>query len=180
MGGGDSMDWVHEWTIPAERPPLVGEVSANFCRQRVPRGQCVGSQRPYSQISRPEPLLFLSSTSSIGPCSRRGSARIRTPDLWICNQELWPLGHRGILLYTSRPYYFPWILKEFQLLIPVRGIPMYTRISAYSDTVITNNTIDYSLSILTCNWLLMGLGLVIGFNADSYNLWIHFTDNYHT
>jgi hypothetical protein len=27
----NSMIWVQEWTIPTERPPLVGEVSANFC-----------------------------------------------------------------------------------------------------------------------------------------------------
>jgi hypothetical protein len=30
---------VHKWTIPTERPPLVGKVSANFCRERVSRGQ---------------------------------------------------------------------------------------------------------------------------------------------
>jgi hypothetical protein len=29
--------------IPTERPPLVGEVSANFCGQRVLRGQYNGS-----------------------------------------------------------------------------------------------------------------------------------------
>jgi hypothetical protein len=28
----NSMVWVGERTIPTERPPLVGEVSANFCR----------------------------------------------------------------------------------------------------------------------------------------------------
>jgi hypothetical protein len=28
----NSMTLVHERTIPTERPPLVGEVSANFCR----------------------------------------------------------------------------------------------------------------------------------------------------
>jgi hypothetical protein len=27
----NSVAWVLERTIPAERPPLVGEVSANFC-----------------------------------------------------------------------------------------------------------------------------------------------------
>jgi hypothetical protein len=34
---------VRERTIPTERPPLVGEVIANFCGQRVPRGQRDGS-----------------------------------------------------------------------------------------------------------------------------------------
>jgi hypothetical protein len=26
---------------------------------------------------------------------KSGSAGIRTQDLWICSQELWPLDHRG-------------------------------------------------------------------------------------
>jgi hypothetical protein len=54
----DSMVWVRERTIPTERPPLVGEVIANFCGQRVPRDQRDGSLRPYSRVSRQEPLLF--------------------------------------------------------------------------------------------------------------------------
>jgi hypothetical protein len=52
------MVWVHERTIPTERPPLVGEVIANFCGQRVPCGQRDRSLRPYSRFSRQEPLLF--------------------------------------------------------------------------------------------------------------------------
>jgi hypothetical protein len=35
----NSVSWVRERTIPTERPPLVGEASANFCGYRVPRGQ---------------------------------------------------------------------------------------------------------------------------------------------
>jgi hypothetical protein len=55
---------------------LVSEVSTKVCGQRVLRGQCNRSPWPYSRISRPEPLLFLPSSSSIvlmrlsGPCSR--------------------------------------------------------------------------------------------------------------
>jgi hypothetical protein len=45
-------------TILTGRPPLVGEVSANFCGYRVPRGQRDGFLRPYSQFCRPEPQLF--------------------------------------------------------------------------------------------------------------------------
>jgi hypothetical protein len=30
----NSVDLVREWTIPTEQPPLIGEVSANFCRLR--------------------------------------------------------------------------------------------------------------------------------------------------
>jgi hypothetical protein len=55
----NSMVWVSERTIPTERPPLVGEVIANLCGYRVPRGQRDGSLRPYySRFSRQEPLLF--------------------------------------------------------------------------------------------------------------------------
>jgi hypothetical protein len=61
----NSVAWVHERTIPTEQPPLVGEVSANFCRYRVARGQRGGSKRPYSRFSRPKPLLFLPSSSSV-------------------------------------------------------------------------------------------------------------------
>jgi hypothetical protein len=35
----NSVDWVCKQTIPTMRPPLVDEVSANFCGYRVPRGQ---------------------------------------------------------------------------------------------------------------------------------------------
>jgi hypothetical protein len=56
---------VRERTIPTERSPLVGEVSANFCGQKVPRGQRDGSLLSYSRLSRPEPLLSLSSSSSV-------------------------------------------------------------------------------------------------------------------
>jgi hypothetical protein len=31
--------WVRDRTKPTERPPLVGEASANFCSYRVPRDQ---------------------------------------------------------------------------------------------------------------------------------------------
>jgi hypothetical protein len=68
------------------RPPLVGEVSANFCWWRVPRGQHNGSQRQYSRISRPKPLLFLPSSSSIvltrlsGPRSRATTSQ----EIWYC------------------------------------------------------------------------------------------------
>jgi hypothetical protein len=48
---------VRERTIPIERPPLVGEVIANLCGQKVPRGQRDGFLRPYSRFSRQEPLL---------------------------------------------------------------------------------------------------------------------------
>jgi hypothetical protein len=54
----NSMVWVLERTIPTDRPPLVGEVIANFCGYRLPRGQRDASLRPYSPVSRQEPLLF--------------------------------------------------------------------------------------------------------------------------
>jgi hypothetical protein len=45
-------------TIPTERPPLVGEVSANFRGWRAPRIQRDRSLQPYSRISWWEPLFF--------------------------------------------------------------------------------------------------------------------------
>jgi hypothetical protein len=57
--------WVCEVTIPIERPSLVGEVSTNVCGKRIPRGQRDWSQRPYFRLTRPEPLLFLPSSSSV-------------------------------------------------------------------------------------------------------------------
>jgi hypothetical protein len=50
----NSMVWVRERTIPTERPPLVGEVIANFCRILGFLCQLL----PYSRFSRQELLLF--------------------------------------------------------------------------------------------------------------------------
>jgi hypothetical protein len=59
----NSVAFVREQTISTERPPLVGEVSANTSSDRgVPRGHRDGSILPYSRLSKPEPLLFLPST----------------------------------------------------------------------------------------------------------------------
>jgi hypothetical protein len=103
----NSVTWVCERTISTERPPLVGEVSANLYGYRVSRGRLNGSPRLYSRVSRPEPLLFLSSSSSVvltrlsGPRSRPTTSqkiwkrRESNPDLWICSHKLWPLDHRG-------------------------------------------------------------------------------------
>jgi hypothetical protein len=73
----------------------------------VPRGQRDGSLRPYFSIYRPKSLLFLPSNSS-NALTRLSGPRYRpttsqkiwecwesNPDLWICNQELWQLDHRG-------------------------------------------------------------------------------------
>jgi hypothetical protein len=92
--GSSSVALVCKRTIPTERPPLVGEVSANFCGYSVWRGQRNGSPRPYSRFSRPEPLLFLPNTRQLysrgwvdpvpDPLLLRksGSAGNRTRDLW--------------------------------------------------------------------------------------------------
>jgi hypothetical protein len=61
----NSVALVCERTIPTERLPLVGEVSANFRGYRVSRGQRDWSLRPYSRLSKPEPLLSLPSSSSV-------------------------------------------------------------------------------------------------------------------
>jgi hypothetical protein len=59
--------------MPTERPPLVGEVIANFCGLRLPRGQRDGSLRPYSRFSRQEPLLFYNHTNFVR---------------WNCSEEI--------------------------------------------------------------------------------------------
>jgi hypothetical protein len=46
----NSVALVRKQTIHAERPPLVGEVCANFCRYRVSRGQHNGSPWPLIPI----------------------------------------------------------------------------------------------------------------------------------
>jgi hypothetical protein len=51
-----SVALVRKRTIPTERPPLVGEVNANFCGKRVPRGHHDRCLRPYYRISRPNLL----------------------------------------------------------------------------------------------------------------------------
>jgi hypothetical protein len=66
----NSVGLVRERTIPTERPPLVDEIRANFAwsAQRIPT--------IVFSVSRPKPLLFLPSSSSIvltrlsGPRSR--------------------------------------------------------------------------------------------------------------
>jgi hypothetical protein len=66
--------WVPLRTIQTERPPLVSEVSANFC-----------------QISRPEPLLFLPSSSSIVPVSALFWA-----EWWALRSHRFILGERAL------------------------------------------------------------------------------------
>jgi hypothetical protein len=84
MWHDNSMAWVRERTKPTERPPLVGVVGANFCGLRVPRGQCEGSLWPYYRLPRPEPLLFLPSSSSFVFTMLNGlrSRPTTTPKIW--------------------------------------------------------------------------------------------------
>jgi hypothetical protein len=94
-------------TIPTERPPLVGEVSANFAAIGC---HVVGVTDPYGRIlgflDRSRYFLFqvaprLYSWGWVDPSPdplllrKSGSAGNRTRDLWICSQELWPLDHTG-------------------------------------------------------------------------------------
>jgi hypothetical protein len=103
---------VHKRTIPTERSPLIGQTSANFWGCWMLCGHHNESLRLYSHFSRPKPLLFLTSSSSIVLTSwvdpvpdplllrKSGSIGNWTRDLWICSQELWPLDHRGGCLDT--------------------------------------------------------------------------------
>jgi hypothetical protein len=89
-------------------PPLIGEVSANFSRQRVSRGQRNGSPGPYSQLSRPQNHYYFFHAASelysqgwVDPVPdsllhrKSGNAGNRTPDLWLYSQELWRQENRG-------------------------------------------------------------------------------------
>jgi hypothetical protein len=64
--------------------PFVGEVSDNFCGERVPRGRRDGSVRPYSRFYRSEQLLFLPSSSSVA-FTRLSGPRSRS----ITSQKIW-------------------------------------------------------------------------------------------
>jgi hypothetical protein len=78
-------------SLLAKLVPTIADRGVASSAQRIPR--------PYSRFSRPEPPLFLPSSSSIvltrlcGPRSRPTGNR--TLDLWICSQEHWPLDYRG-------------------------------------------------------------------------------------
>jgi hypothetical protein len=78
--GGDDLSPRANYTNQATAA-LVGKVSVNFCRQRVPRGQRDRSLQPYFEISRLELLLSLPSSSSIvltrlsGPRSRPNTSQ---------------------------------------------------------------------------------------------------------
>jgi hypothetical protein len=61
----NSVALVRERIIPTDRPPIVSEVSAKFTDRVVSRSQRGGSTTAIISFSRPEPLLFLTSSSSI-------------------------------------------------------------------------------------------------------------------
>jgi hypothetical protein len=96
----NSVALVSERTIPTQRPPLVDEVSAHFCGERVPRGQSVGSLRPHSRfLDRSRYCFFPVAPQLYSRCSvdlvpdpllLRKSGRA-----WISGQEFWSLDHRG-------------------------------------------------------------------------------------
>jgi hypothetical protein len=80
----NSVALVRDRSIATERPPLVGEGSANFWGWRVLRGKRNGSPWPYSRLSRPEPLLYLPSSSSIVLTRLSGHSSISTT-----SQKMW-------------------------------------------------------------------------------------------
>jgi hypothetical protein len=98
---------VRQQTIPTERPPFVGEVSAKFSGYRVSRGQRNEFPRPLIRFSRPEPLLSFQVAPHLSPrgwvdpvpdpllLKKNSSAGNQTQDLCSCSQEPWPLEHRG-------------------------------------------------------------------------------------
>jgi hypothetical protein len=65
----NSMALVRKRTIPTEQPPLVGEVSDNFCGWRVSRGQRNGSPRPLISFFIILIMLPFSSESFVFSCA---------------------------------------------------------------------------------------------------------------
>jgi hypothetical protein len=128
----NSVAVVRKQTRPTERPPLIGEVSANLLRvegvawsgQPIPTAVNLGfldrSLYFFIQVAPqlssrgwvdpvPDPLL-------LGKSGRAGS---RTRDLWICSQKLWRLDYKGGLNYSSYIIFIPnWdLLLRHQLFI---------------------------------------------------------------
>ena len=123
----NSVALVRTRTIPTERPPPVGEVSANFCGHR---GVTWSAQRVLTAVNlcflELEPLLFfiqvapqLTSRGWVDPVPdplllrKSGSAGDRTRDLCICSQKLWPLDYRGgpVNVYRT-PKAASWMCKQ--------------------------------------------------------------------
>jgi hypothetical protein len=119
----NSMSSVHERTIPTERPPLVG----SLCQ--LLRIESASATDPHGRIYgfRPEPLVFLPSSSSViltrlsGPRSRPTTSqkiwypRESNSDHCTCSHELWLVDHRG------GPHSPTWINVVISPLIPLLG-----------------------------------------------------------
>jgi hypothetical protein len=61
----NSMVWIPEWTIPTERPPLVGEVFANFLQIEGATWSAWRIPTAVFSIFYPGAATFLSSSSSV-------------------------------------------------------------------------------------------------------------------
>jgi hypothetical protein len=94
---------VRERTISTERPPIVGEVSANFCGYTVSRGLRYGSPTAvfspfYTGIATFSSKYLLNFTHKAERTplqthylSENLVAWESNPDFLICSQELWPV-----------------------------------------------------------------------------------------
>jgi hypothetical protein len=91
---------------------LSAKLVPTYADKGVPCSQRGGSPTTVISVCSSEPLLFLSSSSSvvftrlIEPRSRPTTQKIwwrreSNPDLWICSQELCSLDHRGGLLSST-------------------------------------------------------------------------------
>jgi hypothetical protein len=109
----------------AKLVPTFADIGCRVVSATDPHGRS-------SRFSRPEPLLFLPSSSSVvltrlsGPVPdplllrTSGSAENVTRDIWICRQELWPLDHRGGLPHQlSFTFSYPNVLIGAPFIIVV-------------------------------------------------------------
>jgi hypothetical protein len=109
----NSVAFVSEQTMLTERPPLVGEVSANFCGRGCPvvsatdpPGRILGFlDRSRYYFFRVAPQLssrgWVDPVPDPLPLRKSGSAGNRTRDFRICSQKLWPLDHRDGLQFLT-------------------------------------------------------------------------------
>jgi hypothetical protein len=127
------------------------------------RGQHDGSARPYSRFSRPKPLPFHSSSSSIvltrlsGPRFRSTTSQRRESNtgLWVCRQELWLIPQRryedssytpNVCMFNSIQVFWSKCCDHFicytvassrRIEQTCAGVTLYTFLVACSDPVLT-------------------------------------------
>jgi hypothetical protein len=117
------MAWVSERTIPTERQPLAGEISANVLRIKGATWSAWRIPRPYSRLSRPSQTLTLwqnmifsiAGSSAASPENQQESGISRD----VCSEPEWLLQRRMNLLNQLAQAYNRCFESLGQFLLPV-------------------------------------------------------------